>query len=94
MSNMFGYATGFTQVISGWNVSNVIDFTGFMLNRERLQYPSANYAALLKGWSARQVQPNLTIDFGAIRYDAFAQQYRNTLTGVLHNWTINDGGSV
>ena len=94
MSYMFGNATGFTQVISGWNVSNVSDFTGFMISRTRAQYPSTNYAALLKGWSQRNVVSGLTIDFGAIKYDAFGQSYRNILTNPPKNWDISDGGSL
>jgi surface protein len=92
MSDMFANATSFNQNIGNWNVSNVASmsgmFTGVTLTTE-------NYDALLNGWSARTLQPNVNFDGGNSIYSCGdPTTARAILTGGTNNWTITDGGFV
>jgi hypothetical protein len=93
MSTMFQSAFSFNQPIGDWNVSNVTNFTNFMLNKTNANYSTTNLNAIYNGWSTRPVTPNLSIDFGTIKYTAAGQAGRNILTGAPNNWTITDGGT-
>jgi hypothetical protein len=55
-------------------------------------YSSANLDAIYNGWSLLSVQPNLTIDFGTIKYTAGASAGKLVLTSAPNNWIITDGG--
>lgn len=92
MNSMFSNATAFNQDIGNWNVSNVIDFNNFMLGKTDLNYSSANLNSIYNNWSLLSVQPNLTIDFGTIKYTLAGQSGRDILTLSPNNWIINDGG--
>lgn len=92
MRNVFDSATSFNQPINNWNVSAVTTITNFMLSKTNLNYSAANYDALLIGWASRPVKPNLSINFGTIKYTAAASAARAILTSAPNNWTIVDGG--
>ena len=92
MSSMFNNATAFNQNIGSWNISNVTNFSNFMSGKTDLNYSSANLDAIYNGWSLLTVQPNLTINFGTIKYTLAGQAGKNILTGAPQNWTITDGG--
>jgi hypothetical protein len=92
MQQMFFSASSFNQNIGAWNVSNIINFINFMSNKTFANYSSANYNALLIGWASRPVQPNISINFGTIRYTAAASAARAVLTGAPNFWTLIDGG--
>lgn len=92
MSYMFRNQPGFNQPIGNWNVSLVTDFTGFMQFKTFNDYSTANYNALLIGWASRPVKPNISINFGTIKYTAAATAARTILTSAPNNWTIVDGG--
>jgi surface protein len=99
MADMFNTATSFNQLINNWNVSLVTTFTdtspnGFMGNKTFEDYSSANYDALLIGWSSRPVLPNLAINFGTIKYSSAGVSARAILTSAPNNWTIVDGGEI
>jgi len=88
MEGMFLRSPTFDQDLSSWNISSVTNmkvmFEGGVLS-------TANYDALLLGWSVQSLQSN--VDFGAegITYSASSQSARDTLTDTF-NWTVTDGG--
>jgi surface protein len=92
MSSMFSLATAFNQNIGSWNIINVTNFTNFMQGKTFTNYSSANLDAIYNGWSLLAVQPNLTINFGTIKYTAGASAGRLVLTSAPNNWIITDGG--
>lgn len=92
MNNMFKNATAFNQNIGSWNISNVTSFINFMSGKTDLDYSSANLDSIYNNWSLLSVQPNLTADFGTIKYTAGASAGRLVLTSAPNNWIINDGG--
>lgn len=92
MSYMFRNQPGFNQPIGNWIVSLVTDFTSFMQFKTFNDYTTANYDALLIGWASRPVKPNISINFGTIKYTAAATAARTILTSAPNNWTIVDGG--
>ena len=93
MSSMFNGATSFDQDIGGWNVSKVANvgsmFTGVTLS-------TANYDALLLGWSTIDAAAGETALQTGLTFDAGSSTFCNTaakgdLTSAPNNWTINDG---
>jgi surface protein len=94
MSNVFVSATSFNQPLSNWNVSSSTTVANFMFGKTFNDYSTANYDALLIGWASRPVKPNLSTNFGSIRYTAAASASRAILTSAPNNWTITDGGQV
>lgn len=94
MTYMFFNATSFNQNIGSWNVSNVNNFSNFMTNKSAANYSAANLDSIYNNWSQLSVQPNLTISFGTIKYNASAQASKDILTNAPNNWTITDGGVI
>jgi hypothetical protein len=89
MSAMFGYSTDFDQDISAWNVALVqrMDdmFAGAGLS-------TANYDALLTGWSTQDLKSNVPFDGGGSQYSAGPPAAaRQTLVNTF-GWEITDGG--
>ena len=86
------YNTAFNQDISGWDISSVRNMEYMFLSAV---LSTANYDALLIGWAAQSVQPNVPFHAGSSKYTAggAAEAARTHLTGT-HGWTITDGGSV
>jgi surface protein len=94
MLEMFEGATAFNQDIGSWNVSNVSNFRDFMSGKTAANYSAANLDSIYNGWSSRPVQPNISIKFGTIKYNASSQASKDILTSAPNNWTIVDGGQV
>jgi surface protein len=100
MADIFSNQKAFNQLINNWNVSLVTLFdglpppSGFMQGKTFEDYSSANYDALLIGWSSRPVQANIGINFGTIKYSSAATAARAILTSAPNNWTIVDGGEI
>lgn len=94
MRDMFNSATAFNQDIGSWNISNVTNFSSFMANKTAANYSAANLDSIYNGWSQLSVQPNLSISFGTIKYNASSQTSKDILTSSPNNWTITDGGQV
>lgn len=92
MNSMFQFATAFDQNIGGWDVSLVSNFNFFMFGKSFTNYSSANLDAIYNGWSLLSVQPNLTINFGTIKYTIAGQSGKNVLDFAPNNWAITDGG--
>jgi len=92
MTLMFRNATAFNQNIGGWNISNVTSLVNFMSGKTDANYSTTNLNAIYNGWSLLTVQPNLTVNFGTIKYTSAGQAGRNTLTSAPKSWTITDGG--
>jgi hypothetical protein len=92
MEGCFRSATLFNQDIGDLNISNVTNFTNFMLGKTFSDFSTANYDALLIGWASRPVQPNLSIDFGTIKRTSASDAAKLVLTSAPNNWTIVDGG--
>jgi surface protein len=86
--------TNFNQNLGSWNVSLVTIFDDATLGgfADGIGLSTANYDALLIGWSSRLVQPNLAINFGTVKYSSGAISARAILTSAPNNWTIVDGG--
>ena len=55
-------------------------------------YSASNLDAIYNSWSLLTVQPNITIDFGTIKYTLAGQAGKNILDFAPNNWTIVDGG--
>jgi hypothetical protein len=63
-----------------------------MAGKNTTTFSTANLDAIYNGWSQLTLQPNLTANFGSIKYTAASQAGRNILTGAPNNWEITDGG--
>ena len=88
MRRMFYNANTFNQNIGDWNVAEVTDMTE-MVSGTNLS--TANYDALLTGWSTQVLQNSVPFSAGTTKYSASSQAARDALTGTF-NWTVTDGG--
>ncbi|MCF6348584.1 MAG: BspA family leucine-rich repeat surface protein [Flavobacteriaceae bacterium] len=88
MRSMFREATAFNQDINSWNVANLTNaagmFTGVTLSTN-------NYDALLVGWNAQTLQPNVTFSGGNSKYCTTGEVAKNNMINT-DGWTITDGG--
>lgn len=89
MSRMFSSAGSFDQNIGNWNMTSVVNVEEMFFNAE---LSTANYDALLIGWNAQNLQPNLIFDGGRSTYCAGADARANMITS--DRWTITDAGFV
>ncbi|MDB4293372.1 BspA family leucine-rich repeat surface protein [Maribacter sp.] len=87
MERMFFIATNFNQDLSLWDVEEVID-ADRMLDRTALS--TVNYDALLIGWNAQNLQPNVPFGVGTTEYCAGEAARTNMMS--TDSWTITDGG--
>jgi surface protein len=84
---MFQRARSFNQNIGNWDISNVTEMYQ-MLYESGLSI--TNYNALLIGWAAQTVQPNVRLGASGLTYSTPALAAHNTLTSAPNNWTILD----
>jgi surface protein len=92
MNNMFSGATAFNQDIGAWNISNVSNFLDFMSGKSFTNYLALYLDSIYNNWSLLTVQPNISINFGTIKYTLAGQAGKNILDFAPNNWTIADGG--
>ena len=59
---------------------------------DRSGLTTEHYTALLRGWSTRAVQSNVTFSAERTRYCPSAQAARDTLTNAQNSWNITDRG--
>ena len=92
MYYMFYNATNFNQPIGSWNVSNVTDMSSMF---DGVQLSTANYDALLIGWSTispneTPLKPNVVFSGGNSNYCNGA----NARSAIIstYGWTITDAG--
>ncbi len=92
LTNIFRSATSFDQDLSGWDISQVTDFSFMFIfgGGDSLSYQ--NYDALLISWSAQATITNQTFHAGNAKYcSVAAQNAHDHLTNDL-SWSIADGG--
>jgi surface protein len=92
MASMFENATAFNQDIGLWNITSVLTFIGFMQLKTSADYSIANLNSIYDNWGLQSVQPNITIDFGTIKYSGAGASGKLLLTSPPNNWIITDGG--
>ncbi len=92
MNSMFK-CFSFNQNIGNWNVGNVTDMTDMFMSAT---LSVANYDAILIGWAAQTLKPNVNFYVGSFsKYSCGAPETaRAVLTGAANNWTITDGGVI
>ena len=88
MKYMFYDATTFDQNIGQWDIFSVKDMD-YMFVRTTLS--TANYDAILQGWSSQRLQSHVDFHGGNSRYSSASESARNILVNTYY-WRITDGG--
>ena len=91
MEDMFLEAISFDQDISSWNVTSLTNANGMFSYGAGLS--TANYNALLIGWSAQAVLSGVDFDGGTSKYYVGApEDARDDILIGTNSWTITDSG--
>lgn len=88
MNHMF-WQSDFDQNIGSWQIGAVTNMTNMF---ELVTLSTANYDAILIGWAAQTVQPNVNFHGGNSKYSAGAAATARASLISDDNWTITDGG--
>lgn len=94
ITQMFSNNVSFNQPIGGWRITSMSTAASFMVSKTFNDYSTSNYDNLLIGWASQSARPNVSINFGTIKYTAAASASRAILTSAPNNWTIVDGGQI
>ena len=91
MYSMFYRATSFDQNVGNWNIGAVTDMEDIFF---QATLSIENYDALLVGWNAQNLRPNVVFHGGnSLFRSSEAQTAReNIISSAGHLWTITDGG--
>jgi hypothetical protein len=84
---MFRSASAFNQNIGGWNVAALTNAASMF---HSIKLSTANYDALLNGWDAQTLQPNVTFSGGNSTYCLGEAARANMISG--DGWKFTDGG--
>jgi len=87
MSWMFSSAWAFNQNPGNWNVATLTNAEGMFSG---VTLSTHNYDALLIGWDAQDLQPNVTFDGGNSKYCISESARTHMIQSDL--WMITDGG--
>ncbi len=87
LSRMFENAVAFDQDISNWDISNI---TNMWLMFAGAKLSTSNYDALLKGWNAQTLQPNVNFHGGNSTFCTAETERANMIASDM--WSITDGG--
>jgi surface protein len=90
MGSMFSSATTFNQNLASWDIDQVTDFTGMF---QSATLSTANYNALLIGWSAQDPINSKSFHGGLSKYSGGTATSARTRLTSTDSWTITDGGS-
>lgn len=88
MNSLFQNALAFEQNIGGWDVNQVTNFTSFLSG---VTLSTANYDALLAGWSA-QSPLTASLNFSGGNSYYCDQASRDILTNAPNTWSVTDLG--
>ena len=87
MSYMFTGSTVFNQDISSWDVGLVTAMNNMFFSAK---LSTENYDALINGWNAQTLKPNVNFHGGNSKYCAASAARANMVSS--DNWTIVDAG--
>ena len=93
-TGMFRNATSFVQPINNWSVINLTTASFFMAGKSTANYPASQLDDIFNSWSFGFVQPNVSINFGAINYTSAGVPGYGVLTNLTNNWSIVTGGQI
>jgi surface protein len=93
-NQMFSNASAFTQPLGGWKITSMSSAASFMFGKTFNDYSTSSYDDTLIGWASQPAKPNVSINFGTIRYSSAASASRAILTSPPNSWTIVDGGQI
>lgn len=99
VSEMFRSPSSFNQDLGALNVSNVTNFTSFMLGKTPSTFSTINLDAIYNGWTERSLQTARTITFGTAKHtsastEARALLTRTNLTKAITNAVNNGSGLI
>jgi hypothetical protein len=88
MTGMFSRAAKFDHDLSKWDVSDVAAMNNMF---HGVTLSTANYDAILNGWSEQALCNSVEFDGGNSKYSSAAEAARAKIISDF-NWTITDGG--
>ncbi len=89
MRGMFKDAVNFDQNISSWNVELVTNMEDMF---DGVTLSTVNYEALLIGWNAQNLQPNVSFSGGNSQYCSKTAEDARANMIASDSWIISDGG--